>query len=288
MRIMSIDGGGVLGIGPVHYLKKCEYLSGKSAFRMADMFAGTSTGSIIAAGLAIGMTACEIEELYEKMAPGIFKKVHWYNRISKSGLAKYESSNLRKPIEKIFGQTKFKDLRKYLIIPASDFNGNDENGVTDFYTNENTPEMLISEAVIRSCSAPSYFEAVLNRFCDGGLFANNPTMAAITEAVYQYGETHKNISVISFATSGKYWKPLNANEKNPVKFISNLITFVLSAASARVIHKYVKHLPLAYYQRIAPPVKSPEMDDLKGINGWKIIWDSEFNNSGIELVKKFM
>src|SRR4051812_11679883 len=58
-RILSLDGGGICGILPPSVLAELEqrFLGGQSIARHFDMIAGTSTGGIIALGLAHGLTA---------------------------------------------------------------------------------------------------------------------------------------------------------------------------------------------------------------------------------------
>ncbi|WP_254034137.1 patatin-like phospholipase family protein [Planktothrix agardhii] len=78
-RLLSIDGGGIRGILPLQILKKVESIVLKynpSCECLGDYFdfiAGTSTGSIIATGLAIGMKIDDLLELY-KDGEAIFKK----------------------------------------------------------------------------------------------------------------------------------------------------------------------------------------------------------------------
>jgi uncharacterized protein len=67
-KILSIDGGGIRGIIPAFWLTRIEHelalKSRQSLLDVFDMFAGTSTGSIIAAGLAMGRSANDILKLY--------------------------------------------------------------------------------------------------------------------------------------------------------------------------------------------------------------------------------
>ncbi|KAF1042560.1 MAG: hypothetical protein GAK38_04275 [Xylophilus sp.] len=65
-RILSIDGGGIRGLFPAAYLAEIErrFLGGASIAKYFDMVAGTSTGGIIALGLATGKTAREISQVY--------------------------------------------------------------------------------------------------------------------------------------------------------------------------------------------------------------------------------
>lgn len=84
-RILSLDGGGVRGIISIQFVKRIEAIlraryGGSPDFRLSDyfdMFAGTSTGAIIAAGLALGRSAEEIEALYLDLAPKVFSGSFW-------------------------------------------------------------------------------------------------------------------------------------------------------------------------------------------------------------------
>jgi patatin-like phospholipase/acyl hydrolase len=73
-RILSLDGGGIRGILTLEYLGVIETIlrkrSGRDDFRLCDYFdliGGTSTGSIIAAGLACGMLVDQLKQLYRDL-----------------------------------------------------------------------------------------------------------------------------------------------------------------------------------------------------------------------------
>ena len=65
-RILSIDGGGIRGIYPATFLAGLEerYLGGASVAQYFDLIAGTSTGGVIAIGLATGLKAANLLALY--------------------------------------------------------------------------------------------------------------------------------------------------------------------------------------------------------------------------------
>ena len=56
-KILSLDGGGIKGIYSAQFLARCEQelTVGKPVASYFDMIAGTSTGGIIALGLALGL-----------------------------------------------------------------------------------------------------------------------------------------------------------------------------------------------------------------------------------------
>lgn len=84
-RILALDGGGVRGILTLAILERMEALlrersSTPGSFRLCDYFdliGGTSTGSIIASGLALGLSARELLELYRSLSTRVFRRPFW-------------------------------------------------------------------------------------------------------------------------------------------------------------------------------------------------------------------
>lgn len=72
MRILSIDGGGYLGLASACFLAELERHFGATCHDSFDMFCGTSTGAIIALALAHGLKATEICDLYRSFGPEVF------------------------------------------------------------------------------------------------------------------------------------------------------------------------------------------------------------------------
>ena len=104
-RILTIDGGGIRGTFPAAFLANLEQNLEHSIGRYFDLISGTSTGGIIAIGLALGMTAMEILELYENKGPAIFAQTRsglpgWLARRFRGGRwlfwgSKYDAGPLR-------------------------------------------------------------------------------------------------------------------------------------------------------------------------------------------------
>ena len=84
-RILALDGGGVRGILTLAILERMEAVlrersTTPGTFRLCDYFdliGGTSTGSIIASGLALGLSAQELLELYRNMSTRVFRRPFW-------------------------------------------------------------------------------------------------------------------------------------------------------------------------------------------------------------------
>jgi hypothetical protein len=77
-RILALDGGGVRGALSIAFLERLEQILGEregTPVRLCDWFdliGGTSTGAIIAGGLALGYSAAEIRDFYHRLAPKVF------------------------------------------------------------------------------------------------------------------------------------------------------------------------------------------------------------------------
>jgi len=71
-QILSLIGGGIRGAFITSFLKTLEDKLGRRLADSFDLIAGTSTGGIIAAGLAAGMTAADMQEFYERYGAKIF------------------------------------------------------------------------------------------------------------------------------------------------------------------------------------------------------------------------
>jgi patatin-like phospholipase/acyl hydrolase len=78
-RILSLDGGGIRGILTLQFLETIETLVKQRLGRNAllcdyfDLIGGTSIGSIIAAGLACGMSVDALQKIYKKLGADVFQ-----------------------------------------------------------------------------------------------------------------------------------------------------------------------------------------------------------------------
>lgn len=202
--ILAIDGGGFRGLYAAHILKRIKDEFDIDWIRNFDLIAGTSTGSIIAAGLVSGIPISEIVVLYEKLGKTIFKK----NCLSlKMGLfgSKFKNKMLDTALSEVFSEKKLGDFNHPLIIPSTDI-GNGRVHVfkssydLGFYRDKN---VLLKDAVLASCSAPTYFnpsEVGPYLLADGGMWANNPSLVAVIDAKKRLGIELADIKVLSIGT----------------------------------------------------------------------------------------
>jgi hypothetical protein len=106
-KLLALDGGGIRGVITLEVLARLEGLLAQAtgrgaAFRLCDFFdyvAGTSTGAIIAAGLARGMSTQELLRFYREAGPAMFDKARLLTRLKNL----YRSEPLADMLQKTFG-----------------------------------------------------------------------------------------------------------------------------------------------------------------------------------------
>jgi len=224
LRILSIDGGGIRGILPASVLALCEdrFCGGRSAGKFFDFIAGTSTGGIIALGLSVGMTASDILKIYVDHGAEIFPRrklsrlraIRFFQTLC-AGLRdldsyKYDRAALSKTLTKVFEGKQLGDAERRLVIPSFD----EYNEVHLFKTphhpdyQRDWQERMVDVALSTS-AAPTFFSTYKNgdrHFADGGVWANNPVMTALTDALACYDIDRHKIQVLSLGCIEELFK----------------------------------------------------------------------------------
>ena len=212
-KILSVDGGGIKGMFAATFLAEMEENTNEPLWRHFDLITGTSTGGIIALGLALGIPAARIRDLYETEGPGIFAQ-------ERQGLAgaidrnvatvrhrffgtKYASDRLRDALEDVFGDRRLSEARTRLMVPAFHhltkkvyiFKTSHANRLMTDY------KVTALDVAMSTSAAPTYFRAHLTDqdvgLVDGGVWANNPTGLGVVEAIGTLGWERKNLRVLN-------------------------------------------------------------------------------------------
>jgi patatin-like phospholipase/acyl hydrolase len=211
-RILALDGGGIRGALSIGYLQKIEAIlraqhGGGAAFRLSDYFdliGGTSTGAIIAACLATGMSVAEIKEKYFELGGRIFgKKYKWWNvfQLDEAIKAGYNEKPLEEELQKVFGSLQLggSEIKTGLCIVAKRADTNSvwplhNHPEGKFYDSEagTNKDILLWKAIRASTAAPTYFLPQVIEvggglpdaaFVDGGVsMANNPALQLLMVA----------------------------------------------------------------------------------------------------------
>lgn len=157
-----------------------------------DAYSGTSTGSIVAAGLALGHTPKVTLDLFVKQVPRIFtqENLPFKERLlAFKGWAKpaYSGEVLREALVEAFGDATLGDVSKPLAINTLDV----VTGSTRTFRSHHHPGsagdrgVSLVDAVLASTAAPGFFPSASvagSSFIDGGMWANNPALGALLDA----------------------------------------------------------------------------------------------------------
>src|SRR5437867_8441668 len=166
-RILSFDGGGIRGLLTLAILKRLE-AEIPNLIRGADLLAGTSTGGIIALGLAAGKSVDELISLYKNNGERIFDD-SWFDDIRDiSGLvgADYDQKNLGKILKGIFKDMRLKDLGKRVLIPSFNLDNGDKDETKrtwnpkffhNFPGEDSDGDESVVEVALDTSAAPTYF-----------------------------------------------------------------------------------------------------------------------------------
>ena len=205
-RILSLDGGGIKGIFSAAVLAHLEqeYLEGRSVGDYFDLIAGTSTGGILALGLGAAMTAGEILRMYMEEGHRVFpsKERGFAGRARRLVSAQYNRGPLDELLKLQLGNKTLRESRHRLLIPSTE----GRNGeVWVFKTPHHTDYRLDGDARMSSVAAatsaaPTYFtpfEQGGYTYLDGGIWANNPTMAALVEALSCFTIRREDVRILS-------------------------------------------------------------------------------------------
>jgi len=190
-QILALDGGGIKGLFSAAFLSKLEEDLNTRITDHFDLIVGSSTGGIIALGLGLGLSPKDLVEFYFTKGPKIFQKIPLWTSLRNLFFAKYSGKIIEDVFQedKCFGDRLLGESKKRLVIPSYNINTNDVYVFKTahherFKSDYKVPAWKIARA---TCSAPTFFPVSKNidsiRLIDGGVWANNPSMVGLFEAI---------------------------------------------------------------------------------------------------------
>ncbi|AWF80554.1 patatin [Microbulbifer sp. A4B17] len=314
--ILSLDGGGIRGAATTQFLyhveEKLNNDHGISIRDCIDFYAGTSTGSIIALGLATtNLSVKDINQLFSyQNAKIIFTRNRWWLELDGINAPKYEAKGKTKLLKTNFGNAKIRDVpdgkhvlavtyaiekRKPEVIKSSDSKYRDLDSYKVADASTAAPTYFPTREVEIGASDEEYW------LIDGGVTANNPTMCAIAEAKSIWSDLSlENLRVLSVGT-GYRTRKINGPESTKWGAISWLvkgqILDVLTdervvAYQAITILKPGSYIRVNSEMRPQPGLSQPPddaMDDISKTNINRLkemgsFWFEQYGNSVINLL----
>ena len=208
--ILSLDGGGSLGVYTLGVLAETERALGRPLHEAFDLVYGVSTGSIIASMIALGDAVDPtISDRYFELAPDVLGPL----------LARNKTSALEWHSQRIYGDRTFENFQMDVGIVATHLEYNRpmvfkriskqaHGSLGSFLPGFG---LKISDAIMASCAAYPFLkkqriDAPLHgerTALDGGFVANNPALFAIADATGPLGVAREDIRILSVGT-GSY------------------------------------------------------------------------------------
>ena len=232
-RILALDGGGVRGALSLGFLERIETLLRdryqNPEFRLRDYFdliGGTSTGSIIAAALAVGMEVAELQNVYRTLGPAVFSRRSRHVHKLESW---FDAGRLEKELHDHLGEMTLGDeaisTGLCIVTKRADTRStwpliNHPDG--QFYAGN--CDIPLRKAVRASTAAPALFrpealdvgQAEIGAFVDGGVsMANNPSMLLLLVATLRgfpfHWETGEDRLLLTSVGTGTWSQALPAS-----------------------------------------------------------------------------
>lgn len=206
MFILSIDGGGFRGLFAAELLRRIEERWQPDWTSRFGLFSGTSSGAILAAGLAAGVPAASIVDFYGRYGPAVFRR---RLRSWPSGLlaSRHDAGVLRAHLGEVLPDMDLAQLPVPLLIPVADIaSGRPSVLRSAGLGTRGSPASVhdLRDAVLASCAPPTWFDPWTPRggapLADGGLWANNPALAAYAEARLRFRFPSESLRIVSIGT----------------------------------------------------------------------------------------
>lgn len=204
-RILSLDGGGLRGLITARLLQRLDAMPGIAGWLgQADLLVGTSTGGILALGLAAGQSPQAMGDIYSQRGGAIFDDSIWDNLrdLGKTVGADYSTKGLKAELRRVFGDLRLQDLGCRVAIPAFDLDN--EAGPAErtwkpkifhnFSGADSDGAQRVADVALYTSAAPTYFPSA-DGYIDGGVFANNPSIVALVQAISARNAAHERAAL---------------------------------------------------------------------------------------------
>lgn len=207
-QVLALDGGGVKALFTADVLARLEADLGISIRDSFDLIAGTSAGGIIALALGAGLHPADIVERYRELATRVFPPYRRRKHRIPYNLVRsvYKQQPLQSALEELFGDRTLGDSDKRLVIPSWDV----QNGSVHIFKTRHDARLNrdwripMVDVALATTAAPTFLPAAQiddHRLIDGGVWANNPSVVAITEATSMLGVRLSAVRLLNIGTT---------------------------------------------------------------------------------------
>jgi len=282
-RILTLDGGGIRGIVTTVLLQRLSADKSLGGWLdSVDLIAGTSTGGLLALGLAHGVDLQTLRELYETKGAQIFDD-SWLDNLVDLGQvagAQYDNKNLERELKRVLGPTTtLSQLTKKVLITSFDLDNESPDPKRrtwkpkvfhNFPGADSDGAELAYKVGLYTSAAPTYFPSV-DGYVDGGVFANNPSMCALTQTQDARIRNRPAISEVALLSLGTgtslVYIPGKRLDWGFAQWVKPLISLMLDGVSGIADYQCQKILGEQYHRLapVFPPGVSLPLDAVKRV-----------------------
>jgi len=264
---IAIDGGGIRGLIVTKALSMLEAELGRPMHEIVQIAVGTSTGSIISAGIGAGMSANRLLDLYIQLGNRIFPRT-LRSQLWPLTRYRYSDIHLKAALEQFFGAFQMGDFWNHqppidVVITTFDLISNHTRFIKPW--KKEYAEWPVAKAVQASCTVPTYFPVVEGRYIDGGVGAySNPCYLAAYEALVCLGWDPGETTLISLGTGREphTFSPLTAAKLWPWQWLNPILGAFLQSADDQQVHLVQTFFQLIDFRRFQVDLLDPfPMDD---------------------------
>lgn len=280
MKVLCVDGGGVFGIVPAMVI---DAAGTDAVMEKFDMFAGTSIGAVIATSLGMGLKQPISAEYFEMWMPQVFKKT-FPRRFLSLLMAKYNDKGLNAALQNVFDGRAYRDTNKPVLVAAASVGS---RSLKVFNSSDFSDGSWMSWEVCRAATAAETYFPSWKGLADGGVFANNPSMVAVSGAVRAMGVPVEELEGFSIGTGSSAGYSSRV-PRGQVGWGIWLVKAMLDGASDKMHEYFARSMPLKKYVR-KQFVRQPswEMDDPASMRKVKNLWVHDIKVAAEDL-KLFM
>ncbi|MBS1827738.1 MAG: patatin-like phospholipase family protein [Acidobacteria bacterium] len=210
-RILSLDGGGIKGVFTAAFLSEIERMTGKRISDYFDLITGTSTGGIIAISLGLGLPASRILDFYLNHGPTIFPSVGFHTRswlmLRWLVCGKHDPAPLKTALHEVFSDRKLGHSHTRLVIPAFNILDGSVALFKTAHCDRFKQDYLRScvDVALATAAAPTFLPphdvGDGRLYLDGGVWANNPVLVGVLEAIANLTHRADEVDVLSIGTT---------------------------------------------------------------------------------------
>jgi patatin-like phospholipase/acyl hydrolase len=299
-RILSLDGGGIMGTFTAAVLAQLEEMTGKKVVNHFDLITGTSTGGIIAIALGLGIPAKEVLDFYATKGPDIFPSTGITRRLRNilrwAWRPKYSQGKLQDAVRSVVGDRLLGESRCRLVINSYDAVRGDVHLFKTAHHERFKMDYKVpaAEVAMATAAAPTYFPAFTGNggltHIDGGIWANCPATVGLIEAIAVLGRNPADVDILSIGTTTEPFHISGRRRRGGLLFWNKgLIDMLMQAqvAGALAQAKVLTGRKALRINTVTRP-KRFQMDDSRQIADLKALGIAEARQHEDEISQRFL